>query len=172
MLLKFAGLMCFLAAAGLAGCLKAEELKQRIRLLEELEEMILNLKSQMNYFREPLYSIFEKTGKTSGSRAFLLPAECLNHLRRKNGGIGEIWAQNAEEIYRGTPLTEEDIEIIKFIGTYLGQTDFENQKYQFECTEERLRRQIIQAEETYRQKGPMYRKIGFFGGSLAVLILL
>lgn len=171
-MVKGFGLVCMIAALGLAGILKAEELKSRIRLLEDIQYMLLNLKSQMFYFREPLQILLEKLSKTADSRAFLLLNACALELWDKNGDIGQIWAENTVRIYKRTSLTQEDLEIIAQIGTYLGQTDFAGHQIQFECTEERLRQQIQQARETDRQKSPMYRKIGFIGGAAAALIVL
>ncbi|MBQ8563127.1 MAG: stage III sporulation protein AB [Firmicutes bacterium] len=171
-MLKAAGLLGLVLAAGLAGMVKAEELKSRIGLLEDFQNLLLSLKSQMNYFREPLYTLFSRTGKKSGSRAFLLPEACLAGLLEKNGEIAQIWAENTRQTYEGTALSEEDKEILCHIGTYLGQTDFANQQMQFQYTEERLAQQLAEAREIYRQKGPMYRRIGFFGGAVAALVLL
>ena len=171
-MLKLFGLLCMIAGLGLSGILKAEELKSRIRLLEDAQYMLLNLKSQMSYFREPLQILMEKLAKTADSRAFLMLNECALELADKNGDIGQIWAENTVRSYRKTSLTQEDMDIIAQVGTYLGQTDFAGHQIQFECTEERLRQQIQQARETDRLKSPMYRKIGFIGGAAAALIVL
>ena len=53
-MLKLAALMGIVAGCGLGGILTAAELKERIRLLDEFFKMILNLKSEINYFRESL----------------------------------------------------------------------------------------------------------------------
>lgn len=171
-MLKLAGLAILAAAFGLAGIVKSEELKYRIRLLEDIQNMILQLKSQMNYFREPLQILLAKLAKTADSRAFMLLDACSCELHKKNDLISQIWAENTIHIYKGTPLTQEDMEIIRQIGTYLGQTDVAGHQMQFEYTEERLRRQIQQARDIYALKGPLYRKIGFLGGAAAALILL
>ena len=171
-MVKGFGLICMIAALGLAGILKAEELKSRIKLLEDVQYMLLNLKSQMCYFREPLQILLEKLAKTADSRAFLMLNECALELGDKSGDIGQIWAENTIRTYGKTSLTQEDMDIIAQVGTYLGQTDFAGHQIQFECTEEQLRRQIQQARETERLKSPMYRKIGFISGAAAALIIL
>ncbi|MBR4410343.1 MAG: stage III sporulation protein AB [Firmicutes bacterium] len=171
-MLKLVGLLCMIAGLGLSGILKAEELKSRIRLLEDAQYMLLNLKSQMCYFREPLQILLEKIAKTADSRAFLMLNECALELSDKSGDIGQIWTENTVRTYGRTSLTQEDMDIIVQVGTYLGQTDFAGHQIQFECTEERLRQQIHQARETERLKSPMYRKIGFIGGAAIALIIL
>lgn len=169
---RISGLLIMILAFGLAGIMKSEELKQRIRLLEEVQDMILRLKSQMQYFREPLEILLDKLSKTADSRAFYLLNECRVDLQNKSGDIAQIWAENTVLIYKAAPLTSEDKDVISQIGTYLGQTDFAGQKIQFEYTEERLHRQIQQARELYSRKGPLYQKIGFLGGAAAALVIL
>ena len=55
------------------------------------------------------------------------------------------------------------------MGSFIGQTDYENQQMQFSFLETRLQEQLTEAREDCRQKGPMYRRIGFFGGAIAAL---
>ena len=171
-MIKIVGLIIMIAAFGLSGVMKSEELRLRIKLLEEFQNTILTLKSQMNYFREPLEILLDKLSKTGESRAFLLLNECAVEMQKKHGDIGQIWAENVNQIYKVTPLTSEDMEIIVQVGKFLGQTDFDGQQIQFECTEERLKQQICNAKEIYLQKGPLYRKIGFLMGTAAALIVL
>ena len=171
-MLKMAGLTGMVLSAGLLGILKAEKLTQRIRLLEDFLKMVLDLKGQMNYFRIPLVEIFGKTAKKGQTEAFQLLMLSEFDLREKHGEIKEIWAQNADSIYRNTPLTAHDRDIISELGNFIGQTDFENQKIQFDWIERELEIQLEEARQANRQKGPMYRRLGFFGGILAALILL
>ena len=171
-MLKITGLLTMVLALGFTGIMKSDELKARIHLLEDMQNMLLSLKSQMQYFREPLQILLSKLAKTADSRAFSLLDCCAVMLEEKNGQIGQIWAQCTGTIYEKTPLTEEDRSIIVQIGSYLGQTDFEGQQIQFECTEQRLSQQIGEARELYGRKGPMYRKLGFLLGTAAALLAL
>lgn len=183
-MLKAVGLLGLVLASGLLGMGKSAELKARIDLLEDFLRMILQLKSRMNYFKEPLTSILrtkqeikpesrkESGSKNDFSKAFELLGRTGDDLRQKNGEIGQIWADRAEKIYKGTPLTVQDMELIRYPGQFLGQTDWENQQARFDYLENRLQQQIKEAEECFRIKGPLYRKIGFFLGGLAAVIFI
>lgn len=171
-MIRMAGLMGLILASGLVGIMKAEELRLRIRLLEDVQDLVLELKSQMSYFREPLPVIFRKLVQNSGSKAFELPSACVDAIDEKDAEIGEIWALKAREMYRTSPLTADDMEILCHMGTYLGQTDYEHHKLQFQYTEERLARQLADARHIYLQKGSMYQKTGFFIGIIVALVLL
>lgn len=52
-------IICFVAACGLLGSVKAWELKERIVLLEDFQKMILLLKGKMNYLREPITTMID-----------------------------------------------------------------------------------------------------------------
>ena len=171
-MIKITGLLAMVLSFGLAGMGLSENLRERIRLLEDMQNMINEVKGRMHYFREPIFQIFQNLEKKGNSRAFSLPIESFTTFCEKGGEIADLWVQTVEEIYGNVPLTKEDREIIAYIGTYLGQSDYENQLMQFQCTEERLARQLEYAREEYQQKGTMYRKAGFFTGVLAAIILL
>ena len=162
----------FVAACGFLGVLKAGELKERTILLEDYRRMLLHLKSKINYFKEPITTVLESEGKKSQSRAFMLLGEAGAALRQKNAEIGKIWAQEADIIYKHTPLIAEDMELIYYPGSFLGQTDWENQQAGFLYLEEKLDRQIKEAEMACRVKGPLYRRLGFFAGGLAAIIFI
>ena len=171
-MLKMIGLIALVAAAGFAGVQKSAELKERIRLLEDFLKMMLDLKSRIDYFKQPLLPMFQQTSAKKNTVAYRLLDRCQTELREKQGEIRSIWLHAAEETYRKTPLTKEDMQSICHLGSFIGQTDYENQKMQFDYLEKRLEEQLTEAREESRVKGPMYRRIGFFGGAVAALVLL
>ena len=162
----------FVAACGFMGTLKAGELKERITLLEDFRMMIIYMKGKINYFRQPLTTMAEKESQNEHSRAFNLLGETGTALGQKNDDMSQIWAREATRIYKNTPLTAEDMELIRYPGCFLGQTDWQNQQASFEYLEQRLSEQIKQAGQAYAAKGPLYRKIGFFAGGLIAIIFL
>lgn len=169
---KIIGLVGFVLASGLAGMMKASELQERIRLLEDFYKMILEMKGQINYFREPLIDIFHKTEQKQGSKAFQFLGLCRSGLEEKNGEINHIWKENIEEVYKKTSLTKEDKETFCYVGNFIGQTDYENQLQQFQYIEKRLLAQLEEARKNYGVKGPMYRRIGFFAGGIVAIVFL
>ena len=169
---KMIGLISLVLASGLAGMMKASELKERIFLLEDFYKMILEMKGQINYFREPLIGIFRKTEQKQDSKAFQFLGLCRKELENQNREISVIWKDNIECMYKKTSLTKEDREIFCYAGNFIGQTDYENQLQQFEYMEKKISHQIEEARRFYRQKGPMYRRIGFFTGGIVAIVFL
>ena len=170
-MLKLIGRLGLVIACGLSGIMKTGDLKKRVALLEDYLQMIIELKGQINYFREPLPDIFDKLKKNDRSAAYIILDSLGTQLREKGGEIVKIWPEKVEEIYKSEPVTADDMEIMKYPGEFIGQTDFENHIYHFTYLEEKLKKQIIEAQESYKKKGPMYSKIGFFLGSIGAIIL-
>ena len=96
----------------------------------------------------------------------------VSYTHLKQGDLQTVWKQSAETVYKGTPLTAKDLQLVCYPGTFLGQTDCENQARQFQYLETRLQVQLQEAEEVYRTKGPLQRRIGFFAGALLAVVLL
>lgn len=134
--------------------------------------MILILRGQINYFREPLPQIFGKAGKKADSEAFELLGDAELRLREKDGEIARIWPEETDRIYGRLQVTAEDIEIFKYPGSFIGQTDYDNHIAHFDYLEEKLREQIREADSDFKTKSPMYSKIGFaLGAMLAILFM-
>ena len=90
-MLKAAGLLGIVLSLGLLGILKSQELKQRIALLQDFWQMMLQLKSEINYLQEPLQSVLRQRPGNAESKAMqLLPAvqQALD-AKRGNGLQGD-----------------------------------------------------------------------------------
>ena len=170
--LKIIGIIGLITASGLAGIMKAYRLKRRIYLLEDYMKMIMDLKSRINYMKEPLPDIFRRVEKTDDSKAIYLLSDISSQISKKNLGIAGIWPQSVKQVYRDEPLSHDDLEIFKYPGRFLGQTDYENHLDSFAYLEEKLHMQMLQAAEEYRKKGPMYSKLGFFIGAAGAILLM
>ena len=97
-MLKLIGLLGLVIACGLSGIMKAGDLKKRVALLEDYLQMIIELKGQINYFREPLPDIFDKLKKNDRSAAYIILDSLSTQLREKGGEIVKIWPEKVEEI--------------------------------------------------------------------------
>ena len=171
-MLKAAGLVGLVISLGLYGILKSREMKQRITLQRDFWQMMLQLKSEIQYLHEPLQNVLQQKKGDTESRAFRLLLTVQQKLAEEQTDLQSAWEQSVKNVYAGTPLTAQDIEVFCYPGTFLGQTDCENQQKQFEYLQNRLQSQIQEAEEAYRTKGPLLRRIGFFAGGLIAVVLL
>ena len=171
-MLKLAGITGLIFSLGLVGISKVQKLKSRIDSLEEFMKMCLLLKSKINYLREPLSCIFSAETQNEENRAFTLLRESFAEAEQKDVEISQIWRLKADEIYGSLGLPPKALECVRYLGIFIGQTDYENQLYQFEYLESMLKTQIEEAREELRRKGPLYRKLGFFAGALLGIVLI
>ena len=170
-MLKLAALMGIVAGCGLGGILKAAELKERIRLLDEFFKMILSLKSEINYFREPLAVVLGRQSHNEDTEASRLLREIQHRMNTADDAV-QIWRKAVLHIYGGTAATAEDRRLFQYPGGFLGQTDCENHLFHFEHLENLLQGQLQEARVSYQVKGPLFSKLGFFiGGMVAVLLM-
>ena len=169
---KAVGLLGLVAATGLMGIVKAAALKERIRLLEDFRQLMLALEGQINYFREPLLRLFARVEQSDRTESDELLRLCRNALAQRQDDMETVWRESVDTLYRSKGLSEKDLEILSYAGTFLGQTDYENQRQQFTYLGEQLSAQIEEAKAAYRIKGPLYRRIGFFCGATGAILLL
>ena len=170
--LKICGFCGLIISFGLAGIYKGNRLKERIDLLEDFYQMVLELKSQISYFKEPLPDIFIKVGKTKQSKAFYLLSAIHIYFEKKNVYIANLWPSKVFEIYKDAPLTEEDINTMCYLGDFIGQGDYDTHIQHFNYLERKLDKQIKEAKDNYKTKGNMYNKIGFFIGGIVAIIFI
>ena len=73
---------------------------------------------------------------------------------------------------KGQPLTKADLELFDYLGTFIGQTDYDNHLFHFAYMEEKLNSQINDSKNDLKVKGPMYRKVGFFLGAILAILFI
>lgn len=169
---RLAGLLGIVLSLGLLGILKAQQLKTRVTLLEDFLQAMLGLKGRISYFKEPLPLVFGKVNGKSGSKASELLSEAGKLIAGQEAEIAEIWSACIDDVYKGTPLTENDVKALKYAGSFIGQTDCDNHLFHFGYLEEKLAEQIEEGRSELREKGPMYRKIGFFLGAILAILFI
>lgn len=171
-MLKLLGILGLVISCGLFGISRSGNLKLRIELLEDYYQMVLTLKSQINYFKEPLPDILSKTEKNSESKAFLFIKEMGSEMTKKSCNSVNFWQDSLNSFYEDTVLTKDDIKIMSYLGEFIGQTDYANHLQHFSYLETKLLKQIGQVKDLYLQKSPMYNRIGFFVGALIGILLI
>lgn len=171
-MLKLFGILGLVISCGLLGISRSGNLKLRIELLEDYYQMVLTLKSQINYFKEPLPDILSKTEKNSKSKAFSFIKEIGSEMTKKSCNSVNFWQDCLNSFYEDTVLTEDDIKIMSYLGEFIGQTDYDNHLQHFSYLETKLLKQIGQVKDKYLQKSPMYNRIGFFIGALIGILLI
>jgi len=98
--------------------------------------------------------------------------EIQHQTAEKHLEINDIWPLKAYEIYKNEPLAKEDMDLIKYLGYFIGQTDYDNQIIHFNYLEESLKKQIDLAVQDSDKKSPLFNKLGFMVGIIISIVLL
>lgn len=169
---KIIGITGLVISCGLIGVNQKQKLNMRIRLLEDYYQMVISLKGNISYFKEPITDVFNRASKNSRFKAHSLLKAIECDSNNKHIEIPQIWSKNVLLIYNNCPVTKKDIEVMSYLGNFIGQTDYSNQLQHFEYLESNIKLQIQNAKDELHSKGPMYNKIGYFVGAIIGIILI
>ena len=86
-------------------------------------------------------------------------------------GLKKSWDNAINSNRKNLSLNNEDVNIIKSLGTMLGKTDVEGQLNEINLSMSFLDTQIAIAEEECKKNEKMYRTLGTIFG-LAIIIIL
>ncbi len=170
--LKMAGCtMVVFGAAGygvwLAGCYK-----RRLKLLEQLRQMIFLLKGQIMYANAPLAEAFETVGsRTEGvlSSFFLQVAERAEG--RQGDRFVQIWKEEVDKLAPQTVFSREDRQSLASMGEHLGFLDREMQERNLILYLEQLDMTIDELRLHKRDRCRVYASLGVMGGMFLAILL-
>lgn len=172
-MLRGAAMIAVVGASTAIGFSFGRDLANRLSGLRELERAADILKAEMQYAGTPLQEIFREMGKRTASPFGDFFTKTADAMDRRNGKtLGKIMEEEAAECLADTGLTKSDRAQLVRLGERLGYLDVQMQMMVIERYKEELKRERKEAEEEYRQKGRVYRCLGFLGGVFLTLLLL
>ena len=108
--------------------------------------------------------------KTKAYRIFMITASHL--IENKNLSAGDIFRNVVKEESIFLDYTKEDIEIIKGLGTSLGQMDLEGQLKNILLVKQLMKKQLEEAVELKAKNYKLSRNMGVFVGLIIMIILI
>lgn len=171
-MVKAAGLVFLFIGSSLIGFMKSAEIKKRKDLLEDYKELILQISTRIGYFKEPIPVIFREIADQREGQTEQLLKCWLLYYEISQERIDEMWNKAVKDVYESEPLSFTDKQVLMKCGSFLGQSDYENQKKHFDMLNHQLDTQINDADEDIRTKGRMYSKMGVCMGALIAITLI
>lgn len=173
-MVKAAGLILAFLAASAAGMMKAWEIKRRRQLLEEFRDLAAHIATEISYFKEPLPQIFGRLACDDNRDTSVLLRSVMAAYSDESAALSlaQMWNQAVDLVYEKSPLTGDDLAVMKKCGQFLGQSDFRGQQEHFRLLDGQLARQLSEAEEAVRTKGRMYSRLGVSTGLVIAVALL
>lgn len=152
--------------SGRIGFAMSDRLKKRIEQLRLLISMLGEMSALMKYRAVPTDELL----KTLSERSAFRDSEFLAlFARERELPFREAWCAAAEKT---SFFSEDDRRILFYLGERLGTTDPEGQLSLFAISREFAERGLAEAEEEYRAKGQLIRKVSLLcGAAVGILIL-
>ena len=173
MYIKIIGSLILLGTATAIGCLKAEELEKRVRVLKELKRMIIFLQGELRFHRAELSEAFESVAERVSDpfRSFLRQAgEELG--QKKSGCFESVWNQYSEKLLQMEVFLKEDAKIFEMLEGSLGYLDLTMQTDSLNMVIFQVEEAIKMAKEQQETRGKLYKTMGISVGALLTLLLI
>lgn len=173
MYIKIVGSLFLMCSAAAIGFLKAEELKIRVKRLQELKRMMILLQGELRFHRASLSEAFESVaGRMEEPFQSFLNETSERLEQREAGGFEGIWEEMSERLLQTEGFRKEDERFLEVLRNGLGYLDLTMQT-------ETLNLALIQAEEAIgiakeqqQNRGKLYQTMGVTVGALLTLLII
>lgn len=173
LVIKIFSLILIGGLSALIGNIVANRFKLRVRVLEDLSGALELFETRVKYTYDTVADSFEFVAdnmKTEASQIFLRSAE--NMRNNKNISAGDAFRNAIDEEAIFLDLTQNDVEIVKGLGTSLGQTDLEGQVKNVVLIKNLVNKQLKEATESKDKNYKLSRNMGIFAGLTIMIILI
>lgn len=173
LIIKIVGLLLIVLLSSFIGCLIANKYNFRVKELEDIISALELLETRVKYTYDTIADSFEFVAdnmKTKAYRIFMIAAAMLKD--NKNMSAGDIFRQACDEEGNFLDMTKEDIEVLKGLGTSLGQVDLEGQLKNITLVRELTVKQLDEAVDGKNRNYKLSRNMGVFVGLTIMVILL
>lgn len=167
---KVTGALLLLCACGGLGLGAVYGLRERVNQLRgflmALEEMERELRCRLTPMPQLLKALGERLeGPVGGFFAL-----CAGGLDRLSGRpFAQLW-QDALEA-SGLTLEEEDLRVLRELGSSLGRYDGKSQRMALEQARDRLEENLAQAVERRERLGRVYGALSLAAGAFLIIVL-
>lgn len=173
MYLKIIGSLFLMISAAAIGFLKAEELQERVKRLQELKRMMILLQGELRFHRAGLSEAFESVAERVEEpfRGFL--NETAQRLeQREMGGFDSVWQETAKKLLWKEGFLKEDVQLLELLRSSLGYLDLKMQTETLNLAILQTEDAIKLAKEQQESRGKLYQTMGVTVGALLTLLII
>ncbi len=171
--IKLAGSLLVIAACTGLGLEKSMEYRRRLRMLSELRRMFLLLAGEIRSSRTPAGDAFlHMSARMDGVYKEFL--EKLSEALRQEGRgrFDKLWKEQAEQSFRDSPLTKEELELLLSFGNTFGYLDTQMQLAAIEFLQKELAEAYEKLLVSCQGKMRIARLLGVTAGIFVVILLV
>lgn len=173
LIVKIISLLLIVALSSFIGVLISNKYNMRVKEIEDIICALDLLETRVKYTYDTIADSFEFIAgnmKTKAYRIFMITASHL--LDNKNMSAGDIFRNVVEEERIFLSLNKEDSEVLKGLGTSLGQMDLEGQLKNIILVKQLLEKQLQEANDEKNKNFKITRNMGVFVGLIIMIILI
>ena len=173
LIVKIISLLLILGLSSFIGIIISNKYNMRVKEIEDLISALDLLETRVKYTYDTIADSFDfiaNNMKTKAYRVFMISSSLL--MENKNMSAGDIFKSVVEEESIFLSLTKEDREILKGLGTSLGQMDLEGQLKNIVLVKQLLENQLNEALEEKSKNFKLTRNMGIFVGLIIMVILI
>ena len=169
--IRYVFLILILGSSTSIGFLLSNRYINRVEELKSISKLINILQNKIKFTRKPLKEIFNELSKLEDNEniksIFFKVSQNLD-----NHKMSETWNNIVEEEKGYLSLKDEDINLLKTLGSTLGKSDVDGQMSEINLFAELLKIQIQKAEKEKEKNTKMYKSLGTIIGLVIVIILI
>lgn len=145
---------------------------ERVKNLQTFITAFTILRTKIGFGQEVLEIAFWDIGVSCQGDIGKFFANFANDIKLTNLTVSETWKRKTEEHFKFWDFNFEDERILLDFGNMLGKGDIDEEIRNINLTVERLKTQLIQANEEKNKYAKLYRTLGGIGGTALAIILI
>lgn len=170
---RLVGIVCVLAACILAGLELEQRLKRRWLFCREMAELLQFMEQEMVYHRAPLPEALAEAARRSRDGVQALFGQAARLVRaQKDGTFQALWIEAVADSGISRLLDEEQRREVQSLSAALCNADTVMQRTLLEKYRDRFWGMSRDAEQQYREKGSLQRRLMTAVGVFLVLLLI
>ncbi len=171
-MLKLVGAAMVVAASGLSGMAMAGSYSRRPRELRSLRSALQMLETEIAYGATQLVEAMGQVAGRCDSKTARLFNRAAEELSSMSGiTAAEAWEKSLLSYYPGTALKQQDLIILRNLGSSLGISDRSDQIKHLRLAMEQIGAETAVAEDEATRNVKLWSYLGFLGGLMVVLVL-
>lgn len=173
MYVKIIGCLFCLGAAAAIGFLKAEELKTRVKRLEELKRMMMLLQGEFRFHKATLSEAFENISPRVEAPFDTFLKETAQKMEaHRQGGFDEVWKEMEAGLLKQEGFQKEDVQLLELLRSSLGYLDLTMQTETLKLAMEQTEKTLQKARALLETRGKLYQTVGVTVGALLALLII
>lgn len=162
-----------MSSSTVIGLLKAEELNERVKLLQELKKMLLHLQGELRFHRAELSEAFENVAEKVEEPYKRFLKVMADELSEGNAdGFEGAWKRHSGKLLQTEGFRKEDGQLLELLGGSLGYLDLTMQTEHLNLVMLRTEEVIEEARKLQESRGKLYQTMGVTAGALLTLLII